>query len=445
LAKSKLRARDVILPVTFVILATFLFVAGFSTNPNGTASFFGIQIPALVGNNGSSSGTPGSTSGSGLTGSGGGSSALPLGQVSYNMQLIASYTDGSNQTISTVGNPQLPSLAQIKVNGRAISHVTARALIGYQSPVPLPANAVAHFIVNFTALNEQTSYLRWRAYDIHSPFTSANNTLALALLPDFPLTGLEVYSDICNALSNGTINCSGQQNPNGVSRRIDWGLRTTVTIIDQNGFTLIPTSSTFTTISSADFSENGDVSGCTNCGGAPPSGGGGGTVITTGGGLVPGGSITATQTPSVTTVTNKADVVKITPTPAITTPTGPTGTQIQTVVNQKVVTVPQNGQAKIGLNNIKSNGDGTGKVGGATGGRGLGGGSSGTHCFSYFPEFCLAASLLPSNYVPLSWGNFTLFINQWSLTFIVVLYLIIVIFGTIGIFWLLGRKHKRKR
>ncbi len=388
-----------------------------------------------MGNNGGTSGTTGTGTTGGLTWSGGGSSALPLGQVSYNMQLIASYTDGTNQTISTQGNPQLPSLAEIKVNGKAVSHVTARALIGYQSPVPLPANAVAHFVVNFTALNEQTSYLRWRAYDIRSPFVAANGTLALALLPDFPLTGLEVYSDVCNSLSNGTISCSGQQGPNSVTRRIDWGLRTTVTVIDQNGFTLIPTSSQFTAISSADFSENGDVSGCTNCGGS-----GGGAIITTGGGLVSGGTIQATQTPSVTTVVDRGTTVTV---DRVTQPNNPVQ-KVTVTQNAQTGTTQTGTQLKIGLNNIKETGGGTGKAGGSEGGPARERGAYGP-CFSYLPPFCLAASLLPSNYVPLSWGNFTLFISQWYLIFIVVLYLLVIISGVLVIFWLLGRKRKHKR
>jgi len=78
-------------------------------------------------------------------------SILPGGQVEFNMQLLAVYTDGTNSSIS---NQQgIPNLAQISFNGKPIDHVDAQALVGYVSSLPLPPGSTATYVVNETSLN----------------------------------------------------------------------------------------------------------------------------------------------------------------------------------------------------------------------------------------------------------------------------------------------------
>jgi hypothetical protein len=191
----------------------------------------------------------------GSTGSG--QSIIPVGQVAFNMQLVADFTDGTNQTISSVGS--LPGLDSIQIGGRSVKDVRARTLIGFVSPISLPSTAVADIKANVTMYNEKTQVAIWRTYEYSSGFVDGGTT-ALLLLPDFSVTAPTVYSDLCNELTNGTITCNTVGGA-PASRRVDWSVTATVTL---GGLNVIPQTFTGTTGSAADFGVN--IAGCTNCG-----------------------------------------------------------------------------------------------------------------------------------------------------------------------------------
>jgi len=411
LAKKKLRARDVAIPIGVFILLIFVIVGTIEIGIGQGWQIPGIGSVGLSGQNGQTgSGTSfgyytytgyytSTTTGSngvvgtitGLTTmivatttgqngqSGAGQSIIPVGKVGFNMQLIADFSDGTNQTISSSGT--LPGLDVIQIGGKSVRQVRARTLVGFVSATPLPSTAVADIIANVTMYNERTHLTNWRTYEFNTGFVNGGTT-ALVLLPDFQVTGEDVYSDVCSQFNNGTIGCS-QVGGAPASRRIDWTAYATVTV---SGLSIIPETYSGYIGSSADFSAS--ISGCTNCGGNAPT--------------VPAAS---TSTGVSTANGDKVDLPKPQPPAPVTLPSP--GIQVVQAMTEHIT------------DRAKGTADATGKQ--TSGGRGLG---SGVTCLS-LTQLCVAnlANLLPVSPVQLSLGNGAWqFINPWAAGFFTVIY-----------------------
>jgi hypothetical protein len=248
--KKKLTAKNVALPVAVLILLTFSCLAVVSVlYSNGSITIPGIGTIIVT--------NP--SSGSNSSGSG----YIPVGQLSFSMQLIANYADKANITISTVGN--FPSLDVIQVHNRTVKQVFSRALVAFVAANPLPAGSTANFVINYTILNLHSYYTTWRIYRLQVPFL--NGTTALVMLPDFPITGQQVYSDVCNQLSNGTLNCNGFQHAGSLTRRVQWSIAASLNVTTP--LSLIPQKYSSSIVSSADFDAQGSFKSCNNCNAAP--------------------------------------------------------------------------------------------------------------------------------------------------------------------------------
>jgi hypothetical protein len=411
LAKKKLRARDVAIPIGVFILLIFVIVGTIEIGIGQGWQIPGIGSVGLSGQNGQTgSGTSfgyytytgyftSTTTGSngvvgtitGLTtmvvatttGQNGqsGQSIIPVGKVGFNMQLIADFSDGTNSTISSSGT--LPGLDMIQIGGRSVRQVRARTLVGFVSASPLPSTAVADIVANVTMYNERTHLTNWRSYEFNTGFVDGGTT-ALVLLPDFAVAGEDVYSDLCNQLTNGTTVCSHVGGA-PASRRIDWTAYAVITI---SGLSVIPETYSGYIGSSADFSAS--ISGCTNCGGNAPT-------------------IPAASTSSTSISTANRDKVTVTKSDICTSNCGTTSPGVEVV---KAMREHAEGA-------VKDTADATGKQ--TAEGRGLG---SGTTCLSLMP-LCIAkvASLLPVDSAQLSLGNGAWqFINPWAAGFFTVIY-----------------------
>ena len=111
--------------------------------------------------------------------------------------------------------------------------------------------------------NEKTGHVSWKDYVYNLPIGGTTTTV-VQQLPDFEVTGIDVFADACSKLTNGTISCTGTAGALPAPRRVDWHVQGTVTL---TGFSLVPQTFTADSISSADFSTTG-IKGCTNCGGS---------------------------------------------------------------------------------------------------------------------------------------------------------------------------------
>lgn len=236
----------------------------------GFKAIFGSQ-PWLGGANGQIGGVPGSQG-----------TIIPVGQVSFKMSLIATYTDTTQETIFEKSS--LPGLALIQVHGKQVKHVDALAVVAIATDKPLSSQANAHFILNFTAYNEQLNKMKWFYRELDSPLVN-NNTLAIATLPALRVLPEEVFEDRVHQCTtpdaNGVVVCRSltpEQTQIGETRRMDWTINAQVTITDP----AYPTLSLIRSGSSlafADFNADGSWGGgCTNCGGPTPTIGGAVTV-----------------------------------------------------------------------------------------------------------------------------------------------------------------------
>jgi len=191
-------------------------------------------------------------------------SVLPTGEVAYNTQLVAVYSDGgANSTISSQSG--VPTFAQIEIGGRPLNYVDAQFVVGYISSVPLPAGTTVTFVINETALNTHTFLETWKSYTDTIGFVD-NNTVSLFLLPHFAMPAVQVFADECNTNSTGGWTCNlPSSNSTIQTRRVQWNIETTVTVRPPGGLSVLPLEVTGSTFSEADLNLQGAV-GCTNCG-----------------------------------------------------------------------------------------------------------------------------------------------------------------------------------
>jgi hypothetical protein len=432
---TELRARNVIIPIGLLILLVLVIVGTIDIGIQQGWNIPGIGSIGLSGGQTGSGGTGTYTStytycGSGLnvvctytttsngivtTATGiimtgttvitttGGQSFIPVGQVAFNMQLEADYTDGTNSIISSVGS--LPGLDLFQIGGKNVQDVTARTLVGFVSASPLPSTAVATITANVTLYNERTTLAVWRTYEYTTSFVDGGTT-ALVLLPDFTVTPQTVYSDVCSTLANGTITCSTVGGVAPASRRVDWSVQATVAI---SGLSVIPQTFTGSTVSSADFSTV--ISGCTNCGGngtpSIPS------TITNGGAIdnrgdtiqCPSGNCTPTNPTSV--IPAVGGCIELLPLFCI--------VPSNTVGGPGITGTPEHISGRDGTQ-TDAHGGQTG--GGARGGNANTGNAPGGAGREHL------ISLLPSYYVPLDLGNGGwMFLNPWAAVFFAVIYI----------------------
>jgi hypothetical protein len=467
---TELRARDVAIPIGLLILLVLVIVGIIDIGIQQGWNIPGIGSIGLSGGQTGTGGTGTYTStytycglneictytstnslGSVTTGTGTivtgttiitttGQSFIPVGQVAFNMQLVADFTDGSSQTISSIGS--LPGLDVFQVGGKNVQDVTARTLVGFVSANPLPSTAVADIKANVTLFNERTSLAVWRTYEYTTGFVDGSTT-ALVLLPDFTVTPQTVYSDACNTLTNGTITCNTVGGVAPASRRVDWSVVATVAI---SGLSVIPQTFTGSTVSSADFSTA--IQGCVNCGGGgtpstptsptipaavTPTGATttkGDTVVVKCTGSNCGGGSGPTPTPVTPVSSLTGCVMQILPLPMFATicnvpptPVSTTQTQTQKVTGTDKQTADTKGGAT-GGGSAKEAGAGAVKTGGSVNGQRL-------------------ESLLPDYYVPLSLGNGTwTFLNPWAALFFAVIYIAFT-FGVLMLVVLWRRVGKR--
>lgn len=411
---SKLRARDVIVPIGLLILLIVVIVGtvnvgvqqgwqlpwgigsvGLSNNGQTGSGQTGAYTYTLTGTNGVISVYTGTTTGTGQTGTG--QSFIPVGQVAFNMKLIAEFTDGTNSTISSTGN--LPGLDVIQIGGRSVKDVRAQTLIGFVSATPLPSTAIADIKANVTLYNEKTTLAVWRTYEYTSGFVDGGTT-TLVLLPDFTVTAETVFSDTCSTMTNGTVTCSKINGAAPTPRRVDWSVQSTIVI---SGFSVIPQTFSGSTVSSADFSTT--IQGCTNCGG--------------------NGSPSSPTMPA-TFSPNKAEITK--PTPG---PVGPTG-GTDTVTMDTTPDVTYSGCLEIlpSFCVVGSTGHGTkGSTDSIRGSDGSTSSAKGTQTGAGANKGSpnarqIAISLLPDYYVPLDLGNGSWeFLNPWAALFFAVIYI----------------------
>ena len=246
--RKKLKAKDVALPVALIVVLTLSSAALIAElYYNGSITIPGIGTVVLTGS--------GNSTQSGET-------IVPAGTISFAMQLIANYADNTNQTLQSSGT--FPTLDVIQVHNKTVNQVIARALVAFASSNVLPAGSTASFVINYTVFNLKSYLTLWRIY--HVTENMVNGTYAFVLLPEFPVTGKQVYSDICSTMANGTLACSGTQNHSSVTRRVEWSIFASLNVTTP--LSLIPQSFSGATISSADFDATGSSTTCVNCNGA---------------------------------------------------------------------------------------------------------------------------------------------------------------------------------
>ncbi|MGP8126856.1 MAG: hypothetical protein ACLP9D_03515 [Candidatus Bathyarchaeia archaeon] len=351
-------------------------------------------------------------------------SILPSGQVEFNMKLLAVYTDGTN---SSIANQQgIPNLAQISFNGKPLDHIDTQALVGYVSSLPLPPGSTATYVVNETALNSKTNYMTWHSFNYETGFVD-NNTVSLFLLPDFKMPAVQVYSDVCNTNSTGGVTCNLPANT-PQTRQVTWNVIASVTVAAPAQFAVLPFTVSNIAVSAGNFGAD-NIVGCTNCGSSPPA------------------PIAATVTGSTATVITNKDITKPTPKepPTVTETTNP---EINSATGQGcLMLLPSFSLGPCGesLGGNTKGGDGSNTAGSGKGTFG-GGQVKIQPCAALLPTLCLAGgavSLLPVNYVPLSFGSFEV-VNPWALLFFAIIW-VAVAAGILAIVVLARSSGKTKR
>ena len=256
---------------TLALLVIGVVLIMLPSGPNGEtifSTFFGSQ-PWLTGLTGQITNPDGTTTQVTL---------IPADQVSFKMQLVASYEDGSSDTIFEKST--LPGLA-VLAQGKPVKDVTARAVVAVALSKALPSSAIAKFSVNFTSLIHNFKYgcqlqpltghifciepplgftpkVKWIYREVESPLV-ANGTLALVMLPAFKVLSGDVFPT-----------APGQNE----DRRVDWNVyaRVTITAPGYSPLSLIGDTGSF-----ANFNFEGSITGgCTSCTTTTsPTGGGG--------------------------------------------------------------------------------------------------------------------------------------------------------------------------
>jgi hypothetical protein len=429
---KKTPGRLIVLGISMVILLAFAVIATVTVGVQqgwqipGIGSI-GVGIGTITGSQGTGYST---TSGYTTTGSGpvctGSScpsgSVLPPGTLGFNMALVGVFSDnGPNSTISS--QQGLPGLDAISIGGRPLKFVDAQSVVGYVSSAPLPAGSTAEFRVNETSLNEHSNFVNWHYYDYTTGFVK-NNTVALFLLPDFPISGIQVFADSCQSNSTGGVNCNL---PNGTiqTRRVDWNVRTTVTITTPN-LAVLPLTYSNVAVAAADF-DGRHMVGCTNCGGGPGPGNPN----------PPPAALPATFNGNGNGETRATINAPTPPTnPCVGSSCGPVTTTTCAPcinANNQVARVTVTGHTTDSVGRTTS---GSGTT--SSGARGLG--SAGNQCLNVLPSLCIIQSLLPVNYVSLSVGSPEL-VNPWALALFAAIW-VAVMMGIIG-FVLLARRWLR--
>mgnify|MGYP007084714548 CR=1 FL=1 len=209
---------------------------------------------------------------------------IPADQVSFKMSLIATYEDGSTQTIFEKST--LPALAVVRVAGKPIRNVQALAVVAVASSQPLPASARALFALNFSAYIEKLDREKWIYREVESPLIS-NGRVAVTVLPPFQVLGDDVFPvkpvvkcvepQLGSTEGGGCTTITVAQNE---QRRVNWALRARV-IIDAPGYQRLDLLGS--TLAFADFNYDGSIiGGCTDCGTIDTGTGGGGPVTIAG-------------------------------------------------------------------------------------------------------------------------------------------------------------------
>ncbi len=357
-------------------------------------------------------------------------SILPSGQVEFNMQLLAVYTDGTN---SSIANQQgIPNLAQISFNGKPLDHIDTEALVGYVSSLPLPPGSTATYVVNETSLNSKTNYEVWHSFNYETGFVD-NNSVSLFLLPDFTMPAVQVYSDVCNTNSTGGVSCNLPANT-PQSRQVTWNVIASVTVAAPAQFAVLPFTVSNIAVSAGDFSAD-NIVGCTNCGSNPPA------------------PIPAVITPTTAIITsgNKQTPAK---------PVGCTSNCPQTITTTTPAESINPGQQGCVLQLFPLFAAACGSVGGSTkGGDGSSSSGSGKETFgaggnsgsgangspgTNKNQHPISLLPLPGDYVALSFGSFQV-VNTWALVFFAIVW-VAVAAGIAAIVVLATRgKSKRKR
>jgi hypothetical protein len=213
--------------------------------------------PWIVGSNGQTTTTSGGTTTTTL---------IPSGAVDFKMSLVASYSDGTNETVFSKST--LPGLAVVSLHGKQVREVDAFAIAAVQTSSPLASGSYAHFDLNFSAWIPALNKVKWTDYSITVPLIN-NGTLALATLPPLPVLPSDAYSD----------------NPkNATSREVDWTVLAVVDVYNAAGVKQL--SLLNNDLSSLTLNWDGTiVTGCTDCGGSTGGTGGGSSGGTTIGGI----------------------------------------------------------------------------------------------------------------------------------------------------------------
>jgi hypothetical protein len=222
-----------------------------ATNPLGAAGIwkdvFGSTSPVIVGQTGGTYTLPNGTTVP--------ISLIPSGVVSFKMQLIANYTDGSNQTIYEKSTAPGLGLNLISINNRPLDGmigIGVAAVNASQGGQPLPSGTLAVFVLNFTSCVEETGFCRWHARSVSSPFV-ANSTIAMAVMPAMIMKAFDIFPT-----TPATIHAE---------RHVDWNLTATVQVQPPAGYSLNLVPYRGFMISTATVNFDGSVSGCTDCGG----------------------------------------------------------------------------------------------------------------------------------------------------------------------------------
>jgi hypothetical protein len=222
-----------------------------ATNPLGAGGIwkdvFGSTSPVIVGTTG---GTYTLSNGTQVP-----LSLIPSGVVSFKMELIANYTDGTNQTIYEKSTAPGLELNLISINNRPLDGmigIGVAAVNATQSGQPLPSGTFAVFILNFTSCVEETGFCRWHARSVSSPFAT-NSTIAMAVMPAMVMKAFDIFPT-----TPATIHAE---------RHVDWNLTATVQVQPPAGYSLNLVPYRGFMISTATVNFDGSVSGCTDCGG----------------------------------------------------------------------------------------------------------------------------------------------------------------------------------
>ena len=287
--KARKSVTGVIIPIGLIILSIFLlFLGATSIANNGT--ILGISIPSVV-SNALKIGSTGTT----ITLSNGTQTqvaVIPSGQIGFKMSIVATYADGSTETIFEKST--LPGLAVV-LNGKEVTDISAISLVAIGLDHPLPAGTYADFQLNYTALISSKND-NCRLQFSNATGAPLTNSVICSQVPQFTPRLIAHYQEIQMPLvSNGTLAVaalpaldvvSGNIFPSSASdtRSVDWTVQAHVRINTPNG----QLSFLGSDLAYADLNFDGTLAGgCTNCA-TPPGAGIGGVTVTPA--TTPGGS-----------------------------------------------------------------------------------------------------------------------------------------------------------